>query len=49
MSNTSTNAYRLTAKFWLWLANQAELEGDTVAKENCLEQAMTAALWEEQQ
>jgi hypothetical protein len=49
MSNKSTNCYQFTTKFWLYLAQQAELQGDLEGKKSCLEEAMKAAMWEEKQ
>lgn len=47
MSNRTTNGYRLTAKFWLWMAQQADSQNDPTMKQTCLEKALESALWEE--
>jgi len=44
MSNTTTNSYALTPKFWLWMAEHAKTE---VNRQMCLEKALQAAILQE--
>jgi hypothetical protein len=46
MSNTTTNGYSLTPKFWLWMAEQAKNEEK---RQKYLELALNAAIQQERQ